>query len=219
MSSGFIAQTQRAADYKINQFGNKLNIKIIPNAIKGIEVYEIPKKKWVLCLARLSWEKGPDRLLKAFSLIEDRKGWQLIFAGSGPMMESLKKMAKDLNIKDEVLFLGQVKNVDYLLAESAFFVLPSHLEGFPNALCEAMAAGLPAICFDTIPYENIIVNNENGFVVKDNNLNDLASKISFLINNPEKRIQFSRKAEQIKEKLAIEKIGEMYLSFMFNIKK
>jgi glycosyltransferase involved in cell wall biosynthesis len=214
-SNGFIAQTKRAADYKTNQFKGKLNIKIIPNAIKEIEIYDIDRQNWVVCIARLSWEKGPDRLLEAFSLIENKMDWKLVFAGSGPMRKALEESTKKLNLSNDVVFLGEVKDVDRLLAESSIFVLPSHLEGFPNALCEAMAAGLPTICFDSIPYEDIIIDKENGFVVKNNDINEMAIKINFLIENPEIRTNIAEKAKKSVNDLSYKKIGEKYLNFMF----
>jgi glycosyltransferase involved in cell wall biosynthesis len=192
-----------------------LNIKIIPNAIKEIEIYDIDRQNWVVCIARLSWEKGPDRLLEAFSLIENKMDWKLVFAGSGPMRKALEESTKKLNLSNDVVFLGEVKDVDRLLAESSIFVLPSHLEGFPNALCEAMAAGLPTICFDSIPYEDIIIDKENGFVVKNNDINEMAIKINFLIENPEIRTNIAEKAKKSVNDLSYKKIGEKYLNFMF----
>jgi glycosyltransferase involved in cell wall biosynthesis len=213
-SAGFIAQTKRAADFKTNQFKGKLNIKIIPNAIKKIETFEIQKQKWIVCVARLSWEKGPDRLLQAFSFIENKNDWKLIFAGSGPMCKILEETTDKLNLKNDVVFLGQVKDVDKLLSESSIFVLPSHLEGFPNALCEAMCIGLPSICFDSIPYESIIDDNVNGFVVKNNDIKALAEKMEYLMKNPSAYIAISENAKKLNDTLAQDKIGDLYLDFI-----
>jgi GalNAc-alpha-(1->4)-GalNAc-alpha-(1->3)-diNAcBac-PP-undecaprenol alpha-1,4-N-acetyl-D-galactosaminyltransferase len=134
------------------------------------------------------------------------------------MMEELKQKAKDIGVYENVTFLGQVKEVDKLLAESSIFVLPSRLEGFPNALCEAMAAGLPSICFDCIPSGDVITNGEDGFIVPDGDTDALAHTMHRLIEDEELRKNISAKALQIRERLSPEKTGKMFLDFMFNNK-
>jgi GalNAc-alpha-(1->4)-GalNAc-alpha-(1->3)-diNAcBac-PP-undecaprenol alpha-1,4-N-acetyl-D-galactosaminyltransferase len=217
-SAGFIAQSTRAAEYKKKHFGDKLNIKIIPNAIKDVKLYDVDRKKQIVYVGRLSIEKGPDRLLEAFGKLKQSRDWKLFFAGSGPMMEELKQKAKDIGVYENVTFLGQVKEVDKLLAESSIFVLPSRLEGFPNALCEAMAAGLPSICFDCIPSGDVITNGEDGFIVPDGDTDALAHTMHRLIEDEELRKNISAKALQIRERLSPEKTGKMFLDFMFNNK-
>jgi GalNAc-alpha-(1->4)-GalNAc-alpha-(1->3)-diNAcBac-PP-undecaprenol alpha-1,4-N-acetyl-D-galactosaminyltransferase len=77
--------------------------------------------------------------------------------------------------------LGEVDNVDLLLASASIYVLPSVLEGFPNALCEAMAGGLPVIAFDSIPYESIVDNGVNGIILKERTPANLAREIDRLV--------------------------------------
>ncbi|MGL2964111.1 glycosyltransferase family 4 protein [Flavobacterium sp. RSB2_4_14] len=218
-SAGFIAQTKRAADYKKLHFRNQLHIKIIPNALKETVSTAISKQKNILCVGRLSIEKGQDRLVKAFAKITDSTDWKLILAGDGPMQKELEQLAIDLEIIDQVVFLGKVQNVDQLLSESAIFVLPSRLEGFPNALCEAMAAGLPCICFDSIPTEALIESNENGIVVAENDIEALSNALSLLMNDSALRNELGNKAKEIKDTLAVSVIGKQVFDFMFEPKK
>ncbi|MDJ0646049.1 MAG: glycosyltransferase family 4 protein [Flavobacteriaceae bacterium] len=214
-SKGFIAQTKRAADFKIKKFDNKLNIKIIPNAIKEIDVVDEPKKNIIVSVGRLSYEKGHDRLIEAFAKLNGVHNWKLLLAGSGPLLEQLRKLSKDLDLFDRVEFLGKVQNIDRLLSGASIFVLPSRLEGFPNALCEAMSAGLPCICFDSIPTETIVENNVNGIVVEEGDIEQLASALKFLIENESERKRIGKNAIEIKNQLQVDKIGNQFLSFMF----
>ena len=211
-SKGFIAQTQKAADFKVKQFGNKLNIKIIPNAIREIKYYDNEKENIILYVGRFAWEKGPERLIESFSIIEDIEGWKLYMAGDGPMLNEMKLLAKKLGIENKIVFLGKVLNVDELFSKSKIYVLPSVLEGFPNSLCEALSAGVPSICFDSIPFENLINDGENGYVVNDNN--ELASRIKNLILDPDKLKLMSNNAKKIKDNLAINNVGNIYLEFL-----
>jgi len=217
LSSGFIAQTPLAANYKIKQFGNKLNIKVIPNAIRNVNTIENIKENIILYVGRFAWEKAPERLIQSFSQLRNLDNWNLHMAGSGPMLAQMKKMVIDLKIEKNVIFHGKVENVDYLLSRASIYVLPSILEGFPNALCEALAAGVPSICFDSIPYQGIVENEINGFVVK--NVNELSNKLDYLIENQKVLMQQGKNARTIKNTLSIDNVGENYLNFILGMDK
>jgi GalNAc-alpha-(1->4)-GalNAc-alpha-(1->3)-diNAcBac-PP-undecaprenol alpha-1,4-N-acetyl-D-galactosaminyltransferase len=217
-ATGFIAQTERAAKYKQTEFKNALNIKIIPNAIKPLKTHpEITRKKQVVYVGRLSKEKGVARLIEAFSKIKN-KNWNLVLAGDGPETNNLKQLVNELQIQDKVVFLGKVNEIDKLLAESSIFVLPSFLEGFPNALCEAMVGGLPSICFDCIPHEELIEDSINGFVVKNDDIDGLSAAIDRLTEDEVLRNEIGNKALEIGNKLSLETIGQEYLNFISNTK-
>ena len=213
-SAGFIAQTSRAAVYKRKIFGGKLNIKVIPNAIREVKKYDIPRENIILYVGRFAWEKGPEKLIKAFAKIQEKQGWKLYMAGSGPMLDDMKQYAIDLGCKADIIFLGKVKEVDKLYSKAKIYVLPSVLEGFPNSLCEAMSAGLASICFDSIPYEDIFKPNESGIVIKYNDVNALSKQLSYLIENRDKRKSLGDNALEIKQRLSVELIGEKVLNFM-----
>lgn len=215
-ATGFIAQTERAAKYKQKQFNNALNVKIIPNALKAIALHpDIARKKQIVYVGRLSKEKGVARLIESFSKIKN-KNWKLALAGDGPEKANLERLVQELDVFDRVVFLGKVTEVDVLLAQSSIFVLPSYLEGFPNALCEAMSAGLPCICFDSIPHEELITEGINGFVIKEGSQSALAIVIDNLIADEFYRIEIGKKASKINDQLGIDKIGQEYLKFISN---
>jgi glycosyltransferase involved in cell wall biosynthesis len=77
---------------------------------------------------------------------------------------------------------------------------------------------VPSICFDSIPFENLINDGENGYVVNDNM--ELANRIKNLILNPDKLKLMSNNAKKIKDNLSINNVGNIYLEFLFeNLKK
>lgn len=216
-SAGFIAQTRRAADYKQKQFGDRLNIRVIPNALREVTLFpETEREKIILYVGRFAWEKGPERLIRAFAAIENRDGWQLHMAGSGPLLAPMKKLTQELKLDDEITFLGKVDDVDRLFARSSMYVLPSVLEGFPNSLCEAMAAGLPVICFDSIPHEEILVSGESGIVIKDGNTDELSAQLKALMQNNHERERLGLNAMRMSENLKLSHIGPKVLDFMYN---
>jgi GalNAc-alpha-(1->4)-GalNAc-alpha-(1->3)-diNAcBac-PP-undecaprenol alpha-1,4-N-acetyl-D-galactosaminyltransferase len=210
----YFAQTTKAAEYRKKQFGDKLKIKVVPNGIRQVKKHDIRRENIVLYVGRFAWEKAPERLLEAFAAI-DRKGWTLEMAGDGPLLNKMKAYAKDLGIEKEVIFHGQFENVDLLYSKASIFVIPSILEGFPNALCEAMSAGLPSVCFDSIPYEDIFSNGYDGFAVRTHDVDALAGKIQELINNPELREEVGRNASRITERFSIDKAGKTIYKEVF----
>ena len=216
-SAGFIAQTKRAAEFKHKQFGNKLNIAVIPNALREVFLYpDIKREKIILYVGRFAWEKGPERLISAFKAIPDKKNWKLHMAGSGTELNRMKELVHGMNITDQVIFHGQVKDIDLLYAKAGIYVLPSYLEGFPNSLCEAMAAGLPCICFDSIPHNEILTDGLDGIVVKNDDINALTVELIRLINDKKLREGLSIQALNIRTRLNIENIGKKVIDFLFN---
>ena len=217
-ATGFIAQTSRAATYRRKEYGPTLRMKVIPNALREVLLYPtIDRQKTILYVGRFAWEKAPDKLIRAFAKLKDADDWILKMAGSGPMLEEMKLLADELGVSNRVIFLGQVTNVDALYAEAGIYVLPSVLEGFPNSLCEAMAASLPSICFPTIPYEELFLKPGMGIVCKESNSESLAYELKILIKKNELRMQIGENAKMISQTLNVSEIGDQYLEFM-NIK-
>jgi len=215
-SAGFIAQTQRAALYKYSMFGNRLNIRVIPSAIREVILFpKISREKIILYVGRFAWEKGPERLIRAFRPVAQRYDWQLHMAGSGPLLDSMKQLSAELNIRNQVVFYDKVREIDILYAKASIYVLPSLIEGFPNSLCEAMAAGLPCICFESIPHEEIFVNVNQGIVIPDDDLGKLTNVLVQLIENKEFRDQLGTIAKAIRTRLNVESIGDQVKNFIF----
>lgn len=200
----FIAQTTKAAKWNEKKFANKLNIKIIPNPVREVVIdSSVAKEKIILYVGRFAWEKNPEALIRAFSIIDEKKGWRLVMLGDGPQFSAMKALAAKLQLYDAIKFVGQVKDVDYYYSKASIYVLPSVLEGFPNALCEAMASGLPCICFDGIPYEDLGVKGEDFLVVKQDDIIDLSIHVNQLMQSESQRLTIGKQAESIKERLAL----------------
>ena len=215
---GIIAQTYIAADYQSKYYSTKTQIRVIPNAIRFVKLFpDIIRQKKILAVGRLTDPlKGFDRLIEAFAKLRNQE-WLLIFAGGDEEGVLLKEQAKRLKVDHKVRFLGKVKNMDSIYAECGIFVIPSRSEGFPNALCEAMAAGLPCISFNFVagPGE-IITNGHDGLIVEDGNIDALSKSIEFLIEHPQERDRLGQNALKIRDRLKLEKIGHEYLNFILD---
>ena len=183
------------------------------------------RKKIVLAIGEVNrWEiKGFDTLLKAWgSVCPKHPDWELNIAGAynTESYEYLNNIAieyKCINYK----FLGFRKDVAQLLKNAEVFVLSSRYEGLPMALIEAMDAGCCCISFDVVTGpSDIIQNNKNGILVKDQNLVDLANSIDRVLSNNDERLLFSSMAPLGVQKFDIERILDRWdILFKLIIKK
>lgn len=129
-----------------------------------------------LAVCRLSHEKGPDLLLRAFSQAVSRlPAARLTILGDGPLMAEMRELAIELGIADRVTFRGFVPDPFAFYVHADALVLASRYEGFPNVLVEAMACGTPAVATDCGGVSaEIILDGDNGFVVPGENAAGLA---------------------------------------------
>ncbi len=216
-AAGFIAQTNRSRDFKEVKFGNKLNIRVIPNALPKIQksLLNEAKKNSILYVGRFEWEKDPEILIRSFAMVYSlRPDWKLEMAGDGPLFGNMKTLSNELGLSSNIIFHGKVKDVAKLYSEASIFVLPSVIEGFPNALIEAMSFGLLCICFRDIPYEEIVIPNKTGVILTERSARELADTIMKYINNAEEREIIGSNAMIIKAKFASNTIANEILNFM-----
>jgi glycosyltransferase involved in cell wall biosynthesis len=111
--------------------------------------------------------------------------WRLEIAGDGPLRPSLKKLAQDLKIADQVVFLGQVHpdEIPKLLTRAHIFVRPSCSEGLGSSFLEAMAAGLPVIGTPVGGIPDFLKDGETGLFCEPGNPKSIAAAIKRLLDD------------------------------------
>lgn len=139
--------------------------------------------KVLLAVGRHSHQKGFDLLLDAWSKSEVGD-WKLKIVGSGALMQDNIQKAQELGIKDSVIFVDNTANIVEEYQNASCFILSSRYEGLVMVLIEAKMMGLPCISFDcpTGPKE-IIRDKIDGFLVKNGDIDALASTISQVITD------------------------------------
>jgi GalNAc-alpha-(1->4)-GalNAc-alpha-(1->3)-diNAcBac-PP-undecaprenol alpha-1,4-N-acetyl-D-galactosaminyltransferase len=212
---GLICQTQVAMDFQRKYYGNSSKFTVIPNIVRDVILYpEISREPIVLCLSRCNDDtKGLDRLINAISKVEDRS-WKFYLVG-GRNCNGLLNLCITLGVVDRVEFFEPINNLDTLMARAGIFVIPSRSEGYPNALIEAMAAGLPCVSFDFIagPSE-IIENYETGILVENGNISKFSATIDLLIKDESLRNTLGSNALAIRDRLNEDVIVRKYISFI-----
>lgn len=166
------------------------------------------KVPFVMSMGRLGPEKGYDLLIKAFSIIANRyPEWSLVILGEGAKRGELKNIIEELGLSGRVMMPGLVKNPYDYLKQAGLYVLSSRYEGFPVALCEAMASGTAVVSFDckTGPRE-IIREGVDGILVPPGDVEKLSESIAAMIDDKKKREEYGANARQVVERFGLEKV-------------
>jgi glycosyltransferase involved in cell wall biosynthesis len=161
----------------------------------GIEEEE----RVIIAIGRLSQEKGQVDLVRAFATLLQQQAklqTKLVIVGEGPEREKLEQEINSLKIKEDVVFAGQVSNVKPFYAIADLMVLPSHSEGSPNVLLEAMAANVPVVTTSVGGVPEIATDKENALFVEARNSKALAQAISQLLNDREFARKLATNAQQ-----------------------
>ena len=219
-TNGLIVQTEFIKGFYQKTI-QESKIKIIPNPID--EIMLSTRKDYserdnvILTVGRLDANKNQRLLIEAFANL-NVDNWKLVVVGDGVLREEYKKLTASLGIADKVDFVGNVNNVSDYYNQAKIFVFTSQSEGFPNALLEAMAFGLPCISTDcpSGPSE-IIKNNENGYLVELNNRSQLECGLTNLMNDQEICIKFSVNALKSTDKFKIQNIYNQWEVLLLNV--
>lgn len=155
------------------------------------------KKKSILFAGHINNNKGVFDLLLAFSNINKKyPEWKLIIAGSGDI-ERLNFLIKKYGFNNQVEFLGWIRDQqkDETFSQVSIFCLPSYTEGFPMAVLDAWAYGLPVITTLVGGLPDILKHGENSMVFQPGDIKGLSKNLEELITN-----------EKLREKISIESL-------------
>jgi len=163
-------------------------------------------------MGRLVPLKGFDRLLSAFKLAADKiPGWRLVIIGEGELRPELEQIIARCGLTESVQLTGLIQDPFAVMRQSRFFVMSSLSEGFPYALLEAMACGLPAIAMDcpSGPRE-IIRDGVDGIIVPDGDVDALATAMQRLMTDEPERQRLAAHALEVREEFNADKIIQLW---------
>lgn len=193
---------------------------IIPNSLPfyTAESSSLDKKQ-IITVGRLSEQKGFDLLVSAWSYIAKKHpNWEIHLYGEGELENELKKSITQNGIEDSFIIHKPVKNIKEKYLESSIYVMSSRFEGFGMVLIEAMACGVPCISFDC-PHgpSYIIEDGEDGILVENGNVEQLAEAISTLITDTDKRVAMGKAAKQNVLRYSQENIMKQWESLFYKL--
>ena len=185
---------------------------VIPNPLpKQMPLDSSLKDNVILGAGRLIPLKGFNLLIRAFAHSGLYPGWKLVILGDGPEKKKLESLIEKLGLTKHVSLPGMIKDVEKYYQMASIFVLSSKYEGFPNALAEAMGAGLACISFDCAfgPAE-MILHNQNGMLINTGDVESLTNALVELANDKAKRTRLGNNARKIHERYAADRIMEQW---------
>lgn len=198
------------------------NISVINNFYsKDFTVKAKLEEHRVISIGRYEYQKGYDRLINAWALIAQQvPDWTLHIFGEGSLRPVLTKQIKELHLENSVFLDGATNNVGKELLDSSIVAFSSHYEGFPMSIIEVESAGLPVISFDApCGPKDIIRDGEDGFLVKDGDVEGLGKRLLSLMQNDGLRKEMGEKAFENSKRFTPEVIMPQWISLFETILK
>jgi glycosyltransferase involved in cell wall biosynthesis len=177
---------------------------------------QIPNNSLIVGTAgRLVSVKGPEFLIDAAkNIISRHPDTFFLFAGDGYLRQDLEKKALDMDIKDNIIFLGWRNDIARIISIYDVFVLPSLNEGMGRVLVEAMALGKPIVASDVGGIPDLVTHQTNGFLVSPKSPKELAEYIQILLEDRKKREEMGlagkERALNFSKEMMIGRITKLY---------
>jgi glycosyltransferase involved in cell wall biosynthesis len=175
------------------------------------------EKKYILFTGRLSYRKGLFDLIECGKYIcEKYPDVTFIITGSGILSDTLRERINELGLADQFKFLGFVTREELitLYQNATLYVLPSHYEGLPTVLLEAMSCGLPVIATAVSGNLDVITHGKNGILVPPKSPEKIAEAISSLLDDEQLRKNLGENARKtIEENYTWDIISNNYLKY------
>ncbi len=193
---------------ELDEFTKKGEKAILPNVQKTV----------ISCIAELHPRKGHKMLFEAYRKLGERKeDISLILIGAGPSENELKKIAKPFK---NISFLGWRNDIPAILKASDIFILPSPNEAFGQVIIEAMASDVPVIGINNGGPKEIVDDGKTGYLIKNKDSQEMALKITELMDNPEKRKAIIKQAkEKVTKMYSVERMAKETIFTYNEVKK
>lgn len=215
----FVVLTEEDRGY----WGALPNIEVIPNAALFIApAYATQTEKRVIAVGRLDYQKGFDRLIEAWALVQQNemfRDWCLDIFGQGEWRELLEQMICERGLQWTARINAPSKQIGAEYAASSLLVMSSNYEGFPMVMIEAMACGLPVVAFEfKCGPKDIINDHHNGIRVEEGNIPALADAMMELMQDAELRKRMSLEACKVTETYSEERVMRRWVTLFESLK-
>jgi len=204
--AGYAAVSADAVAALVRAGVEEARVRLVPSAVSPAFRPRSPQreaKAIVGCVAALVPGKGHADLLAACaSLVPRFPTLELRLVGDGPERSRLQRLVEQLGLETRVRWLGQLggaEEVEAVLAGWDVFALPSHAEGLPTAVLEAMAVGVPVVAAAVGGVPEIVRDGDSGRLVAPHDVAALANALADLLASPERRAQLSAGGRRVAE--------------------
>ncbi len=204
----FIGNSKVITQQLASEGCRKDNIHLLYNGIqvqsfvveRDIDFKELSTIQFV-AVGNLHTYKGYDDLIEAFYQFEQNqqstKSWSLKIAGQDKHgnLDRLNTKIKNFGLDKKITLLGKVDDIPSLLASSHVFIHPSHTEGLPNAIIEAMASGLPVLASNVGGVPELVEQNQTGFLFEPKSPESIAKTLTKTFTQVDMLAKMGKKAQ------------------------
>lgn len=169
-----------------------------------------PHERIVTHVSNLRPVKRVLDVIRVFEKIQSKLPARLILVGEGPDKEKADMLAKELGVKDKILFLGKSDEIRRIMCFSDLFLLPSETESFGLAALEAMAGKTPVISSNQGGLPEVNIQGETGYMSDVGDVEDMAKNAIHILEDDQRLIEFKENASDAAHRFAIEKILPKY---------
>ena len=169
-----------------------------------------PHERIVTHVSNLRPVKRVLDVIRVFEKIQRKVPSKLILVGEGPDKEKADLLAKDLGVKDKILFLGKSDEIRRIMCFSDLFLLPSETESFGLAALEAMAGKTPVISTNQGGLPEVNIHGVTGFMSDVGDVEDMAKNAIFILQDDKRLREFKENAFEAAHRFSIEKILPKY---------
>lgn len=163
--------------------------------------------KFIASIGELDDNKNHITVIKALATL-GRKDFKYVVCGVGPNKDMLLAEAEHMGLKENVILAGYRLDIPDVLNAADIFVFPSFHEGMPVSALEAMACGLPIICSEIRGNVDIIREGDNGYLFQPSDVETLARKLEYLLDDAEKRKIMGLKNKENVKDFSLESVTE-----------
>jgi glycosyltransferase involved in cell wall biosynthesis len=161
-------------DHKVSIIYNGISTKDLNKDTKIFDTNPVR----IGCIARLTKQKALHEAIEIAKILKEQNfNFTLSIAGKGEKYEELKSLIFHYNLQKQVSLIGHVENVSEHMKKLDYFLFPSHFEGSPNTLIEAMGAQLICFAYSTSSVPEIIEDGITGYLAPKSDIQMLAQKI------------------------------------------
>jgi glycosyltransferase involved in cell wall biosynthesis len=156
------------------------------------------RDKYILFIGRLSYRKGLFDLLECAKVVCRRYGIKFILVGKGELEQKIRNVIEKEGLQDKIILVGHQNREELvrLYQNATIFVLPSHYEGLPTVLLEAMSCGLPVVATNVSGCPDVVSDGENGFLIPAKSPEMMVEAISRLLDDEALRNALGKNARK-----------------------
>lgn len=184
------------------------------------ELGVLKTSKLALSVSRLHSQKGYSDIIPIISyIVKDFPDLKFIWVGDGEQQEYLVNKVREYSVEDKVIFLGYRSDVLKLMQSADIFIFPTHYEGHPFVLLEAMAYNLPIVTSDASAIPEIIEHKVHGLLFRTGDSYDLLKTLQWALKHPVHMQKMAQNAQLRIQDFSEEKMLKDTLGIMQKLSK